>query len=257
MFGLLVLAAGVVLLGFSAARLRPAYHVYRGETQDIVEVERMDGPVELEGTATTVDRTLSAPITGTECLAYEYEVQEYKSSGKSSSWRTVDQGSAAVPFRLEDRTASVVVDAVGAEPVLSTDWRTKVQGGEPEPEPVAEFLAAHADLDSQNRSVDIGITELATGNDRRYYERRLHPDEDAYVLGQTTYDVDARETMRDVSAVVQDGPETPAFVVADEGQEDTAWQLVTDESGWLLLALVLVGFGLFATAPRVLSLAGI
>ncbi|TYL40014.1 E3 ubiquitin ligase [Natronococcus pandeyae] len=250
-----MIGLGLVLLGLAALavgcwKLRPAYHVYRGETDDVVAIERAEGPVELEGTASAVDGTVTAPLTGTTCLAYEYEIEEFQSSGKNSSWNTVDEGSGSVPFRLEDETASVRVEPAGATLALSTDASIEIDGGEPEPERVREFLETESDLDSQNTSFDLGVVELATGNDRKYHERRLEPGGDAYVLGQSRYDVDARETMRDVSAVITNGDATPAFVVSDSCQEGTTWLLTRSALPWLLggVALVLVGGWLTAAA---------
>jgi hypothetical protein len=155
----------------------------------VVAVERADGPVEVEGTATPSDGTIESPLTKTPCLAYEYEIEELQSSGKNSSWNTLDEGRGTVPFRLEDETASVRVDSEGATLALSTDATAEVGGGEPEPERVREFLETESDLDSQNTSFDLGPLSLATGNDRKYHERRLDPDSEAYVLGQSRYDV--------------------------------------------------------------------
>lgn len=256
MIELLFAAVGAAMLGYAGLQLRPAYHVYRGETQDIIEVERKEGPVEIEGTAETAAGTLEAPISGQECLAYEYEVEEYQSSGKNSSWNTVDEGEAATPFRLEDQTASALVDATGAAISLETDDKTRVDGGEEEPPAIREFLDKNADLDSQAGGIDVGPLTLGTGNDRRYREARLHPGDEAYVLGQTDYDVDARESMRDISAVVRDGEEAPAFVVAQGDQNRAARRLFFDQIWTIVLGLALLIFGLVTGAPELLRLIG-
>ncbi|AGB36234.1 GIDE domain-containing protein [Natronococcus occultus] len=252
MLGPLLVLGGFVVLSIGLSKLRPAYHVYRGETDDVVAVERAEGPVELAGTVSPIDDPLRAPLTGTAALAYEYEVEELQSSGKSSSWNTVDEGRAATPFRLEDATASVRVEPAGAELALSTDTTIEVDGGEPEPEPIREFLAHESDLESENTSLDLKVVELATGNDRRYHERRLEPGGEAYVFGQSSYDVDARETMRDVSAVVSDGDGTPAFVVSDSSQDGTARLLATRQLPWLVGGLLMIGIGSWLVASSAL-----
>ncbi|MDQ2052553.1 GIDE domain-containing protein [Natronolimnohabitans sp. A-GB9] len=247
MFDALFVGVGIALVAVGCWKLRPAYHVYRGDTDDVVSIERADGPVELEGTASPIDRTISAPLTGTDCLAYEYEVEELQSSGKNSSWNTVDEGVGGVPFRLEDATASVRVEPAGADLALSTEASIEVDGGEPEPEPIKAFLETESDLESENTSLDLRVVEIATGNDRRYHERRLEPGEDAYVFGQSRYDVDARETMRDVSAVIEDGPDTPAFVVADATQDVAARRLAKPAAVWIALGILAAGIGLVST----------
>ncbi|EMA42327.1 GIDE domain-containing protein [Halobiforma nitratireducens] len=244
MFELLFVGIGGAVIVAGLAKLRPAYHVYQGETDDIVSAERVDGPVELEGTAEPIDGVLSAPLSRTDCLAYEYEVEEYQSSGDNSSWNTVDDGAGAVPFRLEDTTASVRVDPAGAELALSTEETVHVGGGDPEPEPITEFLATESDLESENTSLDLKVVEIATGNDRKYHERRLEPGEEAYVFGQSRYDVDARETMRDISAVIEDGPDAPTFVVADASQHVAARRLAKGPLLWIAAGILAVTVGL-------------
>lgn len=252
MIGPLLVLAGLGAIGVGCWKLRPAYHVYRGDTDDVVTVERAEGPVELEGTASIADETLSAPLTNRECLAYEYEVEEYQSSGKHSSWNTVETGSGAVQFRLEDETASVQVDPGGTTLALTTTTTVEVDGGEPEPDPIKAFLETESDLDSENTALDLRVVEIATGNDRRYHERRLEAGDDVYVLGQSRYDIDARETMRDVSAVIEDGPGTPAFVISDSSQDGAAWLLVKPVLPWLAGGLVMSLLGGWLAASTVL-----
>jgi hypothetical protein len=243
MYGPLLVLGGLVALAIAGAKLRPAYHVYRGETDDVIAVERADGPVEVEGTASAIGEPLEAPLTGTPCLAYEYEVEELQSSGKNSSWKTVDEGRAATAFRLEDETASVRVDPAGAELALSTDATARVDGGEAEPERIREFLEHESDLESENTSLDLKVVQIATGNDRKYHERRLEPGGEAYVFGESRYDIDARETMRDVSAVIGDGDATPAFVISDSCQDGAARILAKQQLLWVLggIGMLLVG----------------
>ncbi|ELY92999.1 hypothetical protein C482_20031 [Natrialba chahannaoensis JCM 10990] len=248
MVGLALLLLGIAGFLYTGYRLRPAYHVYRGDTDDVITAERADGPVELEGTASEITGTVEAPLTGTPCLVYEYEVEEHQSSGKNSSWNTVDSGMGGLPFRLEDRTASVRIEPAGADLALSTSASTKIDGGEREPESIRRFLEHESDLESENSSLDLGVVELATGNDRKYHERRLDPGEEAYVFGQSRYDVEARETMRDISAVVGDGPDTPAFVVADSCQDGAARLLVRQQLSWLAISAIVFVFGLWMTA---------
>ena len=201
-------------------------------------------PGRLEGTASELEGTVSAPLTGTSCLVYEYEVEELESTGNGYSWVTVDEGVGSVPFRLEDETAGIRVEPAGADLALSTARTIEVDGGESEPEPVRRFLEEESELTAADETLDLVVLEIATGNDRRYHERRLEPGEEAYVLGQSRYDVDARETMRDVSAVVEDGPATPVFVVADSCQDDAALLLARPARNYVLIGLVLVLLGL-------------
>ena len=52
--------------------------------------------------------------------------------------------------------------------------------------------------------------------------------------------------MRDISAVVEDGPETPAFVVSDTCQAGAARLLVKPALSWLAVGLLALGMGVVA-----------
>lgn len=60
------------------------------------------------------DGTVPAPFSGREWLACEHEVQELRSSGKNSHWKTLDEGSEVVSFFLDDGDARVRSEPAGA-----------------------------------------------------------------------------------------------------------------------------------------------
>jgi len=182
-----LLGAVLSLIGgyylFTGGRRLPLlYRLYTGEPVPIRDLVYHDGPVEVEGTARIDEECATAVFSGTDCLAYEYEVQEYKSSGKSSSWQTLKQGGRAVPFLVEDASGSVVVEPVAPELHLES-WRFRVAGGEKPPERIANFIDFVDEVDSQQKSVNLVVTELDYGNDQRFIERRLEPGEPVYVYG--------------------------------------------------------------------------
>ena len=63
----------------------------------------------------TAEAQLSAPLTGTPCLWWRYRIEEYRSSGKSRSWRTLESGSSEAWLRLSDGTGDCLIDPRGAE----------------------------------------------------------------------------------------------------------------------------------------------
>jgi len=73
---------------------------------------------EIKGVA-SCDQPLTPPYSDIPCVYYSYKLQRRERSRSSSgstsyTWRTIDSGSAQVPFSLTDSTGTVTVDPVGA-----------------------------------------------------------------------------------------------------------------------------------------------
>lgn len=225
--GLLVggvfVVVGAYQLWKAGSEFRTVYHILRNDPVAIRELPTRSGPVEVEGTARIADDhdTVESIFTETECLAYEYEVEEYQSSGRNSSWQTLDEGSEHAPFVVEDRTGSVRVRPDNAE-FRFEDHRLRVDGGEQPPERIGRYIERTGDVDPQTKSLNVVVTELNYGNDQRFTERRLDPGEDVYVYGTVGRGADSEWGSRLVDAAVEDGEGVPEFVVSDTSEEGTA-----------------------------------
>lgn len=87
--------------------------------------------------------TLQAPFTGRSCVFYEATVEEYRSSGKTGSWRQVVREAMGVPFVLDDGTGRAIVDPRGARVAVDLDMTTR-SGTFDDATPVEEqFLTRH------------------------------------------------------------------------------------------------------------------
>ncbi|MBZ0237593.1 MAG: E3 ubiquitin ligase family protein [Deltaproteobacteria bacterium] len=87
--------------------------------------------------------TLQAPFTGRSCVFYEATVEEYRSSGKTGSWRQVVREAVGVPFVLDDGTGRAIVDPRGARVAVDIDMTTR-SGTFDDATPVEEqFLTRH------------------------------------------------------------------------------------------------------------------
>ena len=87
--------------------------------------------------------TLQAPLTGRSCVFYEATVEQYRSNGKSGSWRQVARELRCVPFVLDDGSGRAIVDPSGARVAVDIDMTTR-SGTFDDPTPVEEqFLARH------------------------------------------------------------------------------------------------------------------
>jgi len=72
------------------------------------------GYVELTGIAHPHRELVAAPLTGTPCVWYRYEIEERRGSGRNASWVTVERGDAGTPFQIDDGTGRCLVEPNGA-----------------------------------------------------------------------------------------------------------------------------------------------
>ncbi len=172
---------------------------------------------------TTTTGPSQPPFTGTECLAYTYEVEEWRSSGNSSSWQTLDEGQGGVDFLVDDGTGRVRVDPQGADIRLDGDSIT-VKPGKELPDRLERYVEATESVDKQDGTVNLLVTEVNTGNKQRFTERRLDVGETVYVYGQATRGPSAGWGSSVVDAVIGDGDAIPTFVVSDTDERATAWR---------------------------------
>lgn len=198
--GLAALIAAVLVL-YGARELRLASQVLRSRPDSVLDATG-GGPVELRGRAEPAGKALRAPFTGTPCLAYEYEVEEERSTKNGTTWRAIDSGDRYVPFLLDDGSGKILVEPPGASVRLSRDAHITVEGGTEPPERIARYIEATEDVDCQNTALDLRLFELKTGTDRRFTERRLDVGEEVHVLGTARYDTTVSRTSGQVNAAV-------------------------------------------------------
>lgn len=250
---LLVAAIG----GYGLNALWRAYLIYTREPDDVRDATS-GGRIELEGTARPTSGTLDGPFTGKECLVCDYEVKEYRSSGKSSSWQTVQEDTIAVPFLVDDGTGTVLVEPVAVRTNLSREKRIQIDGGETPPARIRRFIEGNPDVDSENTSLDLKVIELDTGNKRRYVERRLDPGEPVHVLGHASYGREGLEYAGSVNATVgprlaDDGDHSwfarlqnrisgRGFVISDAKERVAAWRIAKPGLIAVFIAILVAGF---------------
>ena len=250
MDSVLILAAGLGLfaLGLGAVyrglqELSPAYHILRDEPRSVQDLVYHSGPAEIEGVARGDEKGVKAPFSGTVCLAYEYEVKELQSSGKSSHWETLDEGYAAAPFLVEDETGSVQVDGRVAELHLE-EHSLRLKPGEKPPSRVAEYIQENEDVDAQDGSLDLVVTELNFGNDQQFIERRLDIDESVHVYGHVKR-TNAREWGSGIVDALLTRSERTPLIVSDTTERGAAWRIIKRRLLWPVGGLVLLGLGLY------------
>ena len=240
----LVAVVAVAFLADGVRHGRRAYRVYRNEPVDVASAANASGVVEVEGTVEPHEVTLVAPFTGEECVACQYEVEEYRSSGKSSHWETIHSGSGRRPFVLADDSGRLLVEPAGASLALDEPDVIRVDAGERPPERVRCWIGATPEVDSEEGKWNLGPLSIATGNDRRYVERRLDPGEPVHVYGVTEYRrwSDAGGT---VNAVIR-GEGAPFSRITDGSEREAVRRLATPALYRLAAAAVCAGVVAYA-----------
>lgn len=201
-----LVGGGLLAFGFALREGGAIRQVLAGSSTDIFSLSTgISGPISISGTANQYEDTLVSPFTATDCLALEYEVEERRTTQHGTSWVEIDSGRAAVPFLLEDETGSVLVKPTRVRLGLDTSETIDVDGGEPPPDRIQEFIERNADVDSEERTWDLKIIELKVGNDRRDIERRLDPGESVTVFGEVRNEPGVSTRAGQVNAVLSAG----------------------------------------------------
>jgi hypothetical protein len=246
-------ALGVYTLSKGGLRLRKVFHILRNDPRPVRELQTYRGPVEIQGRAVEGDNgTVEAQFSGSRCLAYNYEVEELQSSNNNHNWETLDVGAGGVEFVVEDDTGRVRVDPAGAD-FHFEDHTVTVHPGEELPDRLADFVARSPDVEPQNETLDLQITELNTGNRQRFIERRLDVGEDVYVYGQVRQGPSGAWGSDLVDALVGRGDETPVFVISDTDESGTARRIARDGILKVVIGVVALGVSVLSAFLGVFS----
>ncbi|MFC4447877.1 hypothetical protein [Halorussus aquaticus] len=220
-FGALVLGCvWLSTMGLSRAfrEFRIHNHIRTNEVTSSQTLPTTDPPHEIEGVAREHDETVTTPFTGTECLAYTYEIRR----SENSTFHVVDEGGEAVPFVVEDEEGRVLVEAPDADFKLDTDYAEVVGRFSETPDDVREQVMKTPE---QNRPDLSAVPSTKPG---KLIERRLETGDETYVYGSGT--PAAREGL--TARLGSDG--APMFLVGDESESTTAMRTLGVGSAYLL-----------------------
>lgn len=139
------------------------------------------GYVELSGRSEQIqNQVLTAPLTNTICTWYTYKIEEYRRTGKRTSWLTVENKTSESFFLLIDDTGTVVIDPEGANVTPSS---------------IDVWYGSYRRPDNiQNRETGISLFSLM-GRRYRYTEQRIHPGDPLYAMGLFSTTGGARQTL--------------------------------------------------------------
>lgn len=212
---------GVLLGGVLLARHgREALFAYRIATTD--PVTRV--PPEDESRFALVrgsvqsSKTIRAPESETECVAYEYEIRE-RADGKFSHWEQLESGRDVVPFDIDSAAGIVHADAG-----------------------VLRLIVSERQVQTENEN-----------DERQVIERRIDPGETIGVYGIVQpAPTDEWGRTRD-DAVVTDDERNP-LLVSDAGPYRTLWRVGIRPVLWSLLGFVLLAYGVSSLGYAVVLL---
>ncbi len=157
---LIALALGAF---YAIFRFIHRYHIIEGTPTSRVR-SAAQGYVELDGIGYLMPGTpIVAPLSGITCTWYSYKVEERTESGsdRRERWRTLRQETSDDLFLLKDDTGECVIDPEGAEvtPGISEVW--------------------YGDVPMWN-----GTMLRRSSGRYRYTEKRMHPGDALYAIGQ-------------------------------------------------------------------------
>lgn len=266
--GLLALFLGGV--GVAWGYNRRSYHqvVAGTETTRALDVDQ-PGLVELEGEVVRADDAdaMRAPLSGENCVAAGWEIEEWDESGKHSSWHTIAEGYHSEPFLVDDGSAQIRVEP-GADSDAS-NWTTNLSLGDlddsvsvdgatldfqqlavrhqiapddAKPARVEEFERRAPGISEQTGAMLEVLDFGKAHGERKYEEGVVQPGDDVYLLGTVEPadgDAHANRRLRPDDAVVTPG--TEEFILSTRSEEE-----LRSKSRYGLPAMALGGLAMAA-----------
>lgn len=252
LFGLAVLAAGVLIASIGVGRIRLARRLRAAGPIPLREVPDANRLVEFAGTARASDEgTLEAPVSGTACLAYTVQSRSRDETRPDATWTHDAEVSAGVPFVVDDGADRVRVDPASA--VLSlvdgdsavTAWSDRTDLSDDVRDRLAGMGLPNAATDGSSAGADANSSD---DERRQYREHRLEPGGDVHVYGGNVAD----------GADHESDPDAPVTVAGDDWFEVSVGERPTvipdrQRSG----SLYVIFGGLLAVPGLGFTLAGI
>lgn len=232
LYALFLTALGFVVgtsVIFHGARTYKRYALVRDTPTEEIESVAM-GRTELEGTIHPADDPLDQPFGAGRCVYAEWEVEEYRRSGRnnSGSWHTIGSGTIGVPFYVDDGTGKVLVENPREATATISDSNcttTRSIGGGS-----GSFLHSR------------GISPRSS-NRRRYTQEVIPPGTEGYVFGEASPLSVTGGYLDEADVKLGPDPASGQFIVSDKCEDS----LVSHYRKWGYL-FVVGGLGLSAVA---------
>ncbi len=169
------------------------------------------GLVEVKGKAVCIEQPLASHFAKAPCVFFRYQVEELRSSGKSSSWVTIASYSTTNYFYLEDETGRVAIDPLDAELHLNVDREfSSAFGGKAKP----EFLAGLAELGIDPKGF------LGVKKSLRCSETYIAPGDLIYVMGNACPAVSGDFSEKGHENLCIRKEHAPVFCLSDHSEKE-------------------------------------
>lgn len=218
-----MLAVGAVVVAVTGRYVWRASGVVRADPLPEPVHRRVGALVRVTGSLETDDAApLTAPFSGTRCLALRYAVEERRVSICLLPWYvTIHERSGAVDFAVDAGGESMPVSAPVHTVVMDGEVVATVEPGETPPERVEAFERRSDDLPRSTvwRDPPPGFRTAARAlslGTRRYREQRASAGDEVTVVGRLT----------------DDGAIDP-LVVSDRSPRTTLWSMARTSLGGL------------------------
>ena len=133
------------------------------------------GPVEVTGTAVG-PHTLSAPITGKPCFLYRTVAWQLRNA-KKQEWEKVADETLHLPFFIEDSTAQLLIEPLGADLDLRYDFQQEYE---------ASFFSLNMEGVPPRLSVFLSRHGIFPGRRLRIEESSIKPGDALFAAGTLT-----------------------------------------------------------------------
>lgn len=219
------------------------------------------GRVEVKGKTKAIseEHLLESPFTEEPCLGYECKVEKYEveddesdfndeDEAESGSWETIYDNRESVPFLLKDETGELVVDGLEAEWALENLTYYEKFYEDSAPPSLQSFVEEHSNEMFADRYEDEVEFDLLWGDQLRFTEVRIDPDEDFYVLGGAKpLDQEMELDLEDVENVITKDEQTGFFYLSDKSEK-----AILQAKFWGML--ILFGLGAVITPGSAVAL---
>jgi hypothetical protein len=190
------------------------------------------GLVEVRGRAEPEHELLRAPFSGMPCVLFSYLVEERRTSGKKSGWKTIAEGTSREPFYVNDDTGRVLVVPLDAQLMLPDNRTSRSNWSGVLPEETSLGLSR----------LGIAVNGWLGEQTIRCSESFILPDEQAYVLGTAQERRSAGEGRENAAGLYIGSGRDNAFIISNRSEKELLsglqWQVWASVAGGPVLAFL-------------------
>ena len=191
------------------------------------------GLVEVHGKAQGMGELLKSPFNRTDCVFFRFEVQERRTSGKSSRWVTIKEHESSKRFYLEDGTGKILIAPQKAELHLNRDRDFSMHIGSSDQEEVFKEGLRRVGI---NPKGFLGLGDRPLRCDETYIE----PGDAIYVMGTAMDNPAVRGAAVGVDNLYI-GKGEQFFCISDKSEKDLleslTWRMLGSIWGGPILAI--------------------